>query len=409
MSSWEEKSLGDISFIIDGDRGINYPKAEDFFDDEYCLFLNTGNVTTNGFDFSNKKFITRQKDELLRKGRVSVGDIVFTTRGTVGNCAFYKKQIFKQLRINSGMVILRCEKYVDNKFLYQYFKTSLAKEYFKMFSSGSAQPQLPIKDMKKIKIKIPDLATQQRIADILSAYDDLIENNNRRIELFEKAAQDLYKEWFVRFRFPGYENAKFKDGLPEGWEVKKIIEIADAVGGGTPSTSEKKYWDNGDIMWVTPTDITKNKNLVLIDVEKRITKLGLKNSSAKMLPPYTILMTSRASIGFFGIINKSVCTNQGFISLINKNSNYRYYTLFALINQRDVIESRATGATFKEISKSSFKEMKILVPHINVVYDYNKFTDDIFNKILELKTKNQNLKKQRDLLMPRLMSGKLEV
>lgn len=212
-------TIGQLSEIIDGDRGKNYPQQHEFFDSGYCLFLNTGNVTTEGFSFQSTQFITREKCDALRKGKLQRGDIVYTTRGTVGNAAFYNTHVpYEHIRINSGMVIIRPnEKIICAEFLYQILKSAYYRPYFKQYCTGSAQPQLPIKNFSQIEIDIPELSIQHRIADILSAYDNLIENNQKQIKLLEEAARRLYKEWFVDLRFPGYETTPVVDGVPEGW------------------------------------------------------------------------------------------------------------------------------------------------------------------------------------------------
>ena len=178
--------IEELAEIIDGDRGKNYPKQNEFYENGYCLFLNAGNVTQNGFAFKNNYFITKEKDESLRKGKLQRGDIVYTTRGTVGNAALYSNNIeFENIRINSGMVILRCfAEVIDNRYLYQILKSEYYRPYFKKYCTGSAQPQLPIMNFSKIEINIPDLESQHKIADILSAYDDLIENNQKQIKNF---------------------------------------------------------------------------------------------------------------------------------------------------------------------------------------------------------------------------------
>ena len=188
----------------------------------------------------------------------------------------------------------------------------------KTMSSGSTTKFLTVRMLDNLDIPLPSINIQTEIVNILSAYDDLIENNQKQIKLLEEAAQRIYKEWFVDLRFPGYENTKIVDGVPEEWRVASIADICDTVGGGTPSTKIQSYYEKGDILWVTPTDITRNFSLALLDTEKKITPEGLKNSSAKMLPAETILMTSRASVGFFGMCKYEVCTNQGFISCIPK-------------------------------------------------------------------------------------------
>nr|MBP7282082.1 restriction endonuclease subunit S [Leptospiraceae bacterium] len=260
MKKWKEESLEQVNLeIIDGDRGDNYPKSHEFTKEGYCLFLNTSNIKNDSFNLSDINFIDEKKDSMLRKGKLQRNDIVITTRGTIGSIAYYHDSIpYDQIRINSGMVIIRSQSNVDSKYLYLAFRSNYFKEQCFKRSSGSAQPQLPIKDLKTIKIPLPPLPTQQRIAAILSSYDDLIENNRRRITLLEDSARLLYKEWFVKFQFPGHEKVKVKNGLPVGWERRKIGDIAETVGGGTPSTVVPEYWNEGNITWFVPKDLTNN-------------------------------------------------------------------------------------------------------------------------------------------------------
>ena len=404
-------TIGQLAEIIDGDRGKNYPKQDEFYPQGYCLFLNTGNVTKEGLIFEENQFITKEKDEALRKGKLKRGDIVYTTRGTVGNAGYYNSNVpYENVRINSGMVILRANvEIVDARFLYQILKSEYYRPYFKQYCTGSAQPQLPIKNFSQIYLNVPDIKTQHRIADIVSAYDDLIKNNQRQIKLLEEAAQRLYKEWFVDLRFPGHENTKIVDGVPEGWRVASIADICDTVGGGTPSTKIQSYYEKGDILWVTPTDITRNFSLALLDTEKKITPEGLKNSSAKILPAETILMTSRASVGFFGMCKYEVCTNQGFISCIPKRENLQMYLLFNLKSRVEEIRQKAGGSTYLEISKTVFRELKIILPKDEVLAEYQKDGHDIFDEIYCRTEMIKSLVDMRNRLLPKLMSGEVEV
>lgn len=404
-------TIGQLAEIIDGDRGKNYPKQDEFYPQGYCLFLNTGNVTKEGLIFEENQFITKEKDEALRKGKLKRGDIVYTTRGTVGNAGYYNSNVpYENVRINSGMVILRANvEIVDARFLYQILKSEYYRPYFKQYCTGSAQPQLPIKNFSQIYLNVPDIKTQHRIADIVSAYDDLIKNNQRQIKLLEEAAQRLYKEWFVDLRFPGHENTKIVDGVPEGWRVASIADICDTVGGGTPSTKIQSYYEKGDILWVTPTDITRNFSLALLDTEKKITPEGLKNSSANMLPAETILMTSRASVGFFRMCKYEVCTNQGFISCIPKRENLQMYLLFNLKSRVEEIRQKAGGSTYLEISKTVFRELKIILPKDEVLAEYQKNVHDIFDEIYCRTEMIKSLVDMRNRLLPKLMSGEVEV
>jgi len=184
--SWNIQEIRDADIqIIDGDRGKNYPKKEEFSVDGFCLFLNTGNIQNDKFVFNQCDFITESKDAALRKGKLQRNDIVITTRGTIGNIAYYHKDIkIEDIRMNSGMIILRCGHKINSQFLYQLLRSQMMKEQYMLYSSGSAQPQLPIRDFNRIKILLPPLEQQQKIATILSAYDDLIEINNQHRTVF---------------------------------------------------------------------------------------------------------------------------------------------------------------------------------------------------------------------------------
>ena len=279
----------------------------------------------------------------------------------------------------------------------------------KTMSSGSTTKFLTVRMLDNLDIPLFGINIQTQIVNILSAYDDLIENNQKQIKLLEEAAQRLYKEWFVDLRFPGHENTKIVDGVPEGWRVASIADICDTVGGGTPSTKIQSYYEKGDILWVTPTDITRNFSLALLDTEKKITPEGLKNSSANMLPAETILMTSRASVGFFGMCKYEVCTNQGFISCIPKRKNLQMYLLFNLKSRVEEIRQKAGGSTYLEISKTVFRELKIILPKDEVLAEYQKDVHDIFDEIYCRTEMIKSLVDMRNRLLPKLMSGEMEV
>lgn len=296
----------------------------------------------------------------------------------------------------------------DYRFVF--YALLLRYEELKGLAKGAAQNNLNASQVKGFEVPIPPrVEEQQRIADMLSTYDDLIENNRRRIVLLEQSARLLYREWFVHLRFPGHEHVKVVDGVPEGWKRKTMADVAETVGGGTPSTAVSAYWDDGEITWFSPTDLTNNDCLALLSSGKKITEAGLKNSSAKMLPPDTILMSSRASIGYFGLHDKPACTNQGFISLIPRDEQYRYYLLYNLMFRKDEIESKAGGTTYKEINKSTFREMTITWPEKALASSFSEFAMDVMQQVRALKRQNEKLAQARDLLLPRLMSGDLLV
>lgn len=329
--------------------------------------------------------------------------IVVVARG-VGGTGDVKIAHPKTFLTNLSILVDLNPQIADVDYLFYYLNV----QGLRYLDTGAAQSQITISNLKHHKVFIPELLVQQKIASILSTYDTLIENNTKRIRLLEQMAENLYKEWFVRFRFPGHENVEMENGLPKGWNVERIGNVCETIGGGTPSTTSPEYW-GGSIKWVTPSDITTKKSLPLLNIEGRITEEGLKKSSAKLLPPYTILMTSRASIGYFGVSPESVCTNQGFISIIPNKENMRMYLLYSLKARKEEIIANANGSTFLEISKGRFRKMKILVPTSSMLNEFEKKSMMIFKEVLHLEHQSTLLTRQRDLLLPRLMSGKLEV
>jgi len=283
---------------------------------------------------------------------------------------------------------------IDNKFLYYSLITPNTKSQIEGFATGASQKTISLKSIKGIKIPTPEPPTQLKIASILSAYDDLIENNLKRIKLLEKMA-------FLRFK---------GIAISEKLEEFTIETVCETSGGGTPATGNPNFWIDGTVPWFSPTDLTKHNSIILLDSEKKITELGLQKSSAKLVPPKTILMTSRASIGYFGLINKPASTNQGFINIIPFNKNHRAYMLFDLKNRKEEIIGNANGSTFLEISKSKFRQMKIKFPKDEkVLIEFENEFETIFNLIENLLKQNTKLREARDILLPRLMNGEIAV
>lgn len=349
-------------------------------------------------DKQASKYIVNEGDVLIARTGATTGYNYVVPNGI--NNTVYASYLIRFI-LNKELILPLFMKYV--------LKSQSFYGFVNNYIGGSAQPGMNANVFTKFN-SIPkySLPIQQKIASILSTYDTLIENNNRRIRLLEQMAENLYKEWFLRFRFPGHEKVEMGNGLPKGWEFKKISNICETIGGGTPSTTNSAYW-GGNIKWVTPSDITSKNSLALLKIEGRITEEGLRKSAAKLLPPYTILMTSRASIGFFGLCPDSVCTNQGFISIVPNKANTRMYLLYTLKERKDEIIANANGSTFLEISKGRFRKMKVLIPPEVILDMYEKRSHIIFNEVLNLEKQNTLLTRQRDLLLPRLMSGKLEV
>ena len=392
---WECFPFNQVSDIVDGDRGVNYPNGDDFSGDGYCLFLNAKNVTRAGFRFDEYQFITRGKDESLSKGKLSRGDIVLTTRGTVGNIAFFGKDIsYENIRINSGMVILRvCEsKGSTREYFYKFCQSYLLEKQIDKMSFGSAQPQLTVKGISTFQIPLPPTKTEQTaIATALSDTDSLIEGLGKLIA----KKRNIKKGAMQRLLTP-----------KEGWEVKKLGEIAEIIGGGTPSTSNLDYW-NGEINWFTPTEIGSSK--YSYRSTRRITKDGLNSSSAKLLPINTILLTSRASIGEVSILKKEGCTNQGFQSLIARNEHSNEFLYYLLVILKPLLIQNASGSTFLEISPGKLAKIEIEVPKLKIQINIATILSDMDNEIATLETKLKKYKMIKQGMMQNLLTGKIRL
>lgn len=383
-------TIGQLAEIIDGDRGKNYPKQDEFYPQGYCLFLNTGNVTKEGLTFKENQFITKEKDEALRKGKLKRGDIVYTTRGTVGNAGYYNSKVpYENVRINSGMVILRANgEIVDARFLYQILKSEYYRPYFKQYCTGSAQPQLPIKNFSQIYLNVPDIKTQHRIADILSAYDELIENNQKQIKLLEEAAQRLYKEWFVDLRFPGHENTKIVDGVPEGWIKEEIGKIIKKVH-RTKQIVASEYKDEGSIPIVDQSRAFvagyTNDLEARVDFGIPIIVFGDHTRIVKLIQfPF-----AKGADGTQLIISDCLEMPQRLLycSIMNVDlSNYHYARHFKYL-----------------------KEEKIMIPTVKVANGFENNVTGIFSKIQNCRDEIIRCQKTSDLLLPKLMSGEVEV
>ena len=197
--------------------------------------------------------------------------------------------------------------------------------------------------------------------------------------------------------------------IPAGWRVGKLGDEVETVGGGTPSTTEPSYWENGDIYWYSPTDLTKSKTVFSLDTSKKITKLGLDKSSARLFPKYSILMTSRATIGEITINTNDACTNQGFITLIPNSLFDTFYLFCWLKTQLTKVNLLASGSTFPELSKSDFRNFDFLIPSNHLVLGFRELVTPLFLRI-ETNTKQiQTLTKTRDTLLPKLMSGQIRI
>ncbi len=279
--------------------------------------------------------------------------------------------------------------------------------------AGSSNPTLNRNHAHLVPVTIPTVRTQRRIAAVSSAFDELLEINQRRINLLEDLTQSLYREWFVRFRFPGHDDLRLVDSelgpIPEGWTVLPTESILAPIGGGTPSKKRHEYWADGQIPWFTPSDLTRASRRYLGDSEIAITPRGLAESGARMFPPGSVLMTSRATLGVLAIATLDSTCNQGFIVIPPVEGIPPSFIYEWLASHAGELETIATGATFKEITKTAFKRFPFLRPDAAVLASFEVLMRPLAEEIEICERHNRRLAATRDLVLPRLLTGRLEI
>ena len=278
---------------------------------------------------------------------------------------------------------------------YLYYSLKLCLQEFKNISQGTSTRFLTAVILNNFEILLPPSDEQKRIASILSSLDDKIDLLNRENATLEAMAETLFRQWFI-------EEAK------EDWEVGKLGDILSVKGGTTPSTKESRYWD-GNIAWTSPRDVTTLNGIYLFKTEKTITEAGLKQISSGLLPKGTLLMSSRAPVGVLAFAEIPLAINQGYIAILDDKGYAKEFIYLWLKANMDLVHSYSNGSTFMEISKSAFKSLDITIPSQKEVSDFVALIKPYFDKIKLNEEQIRLIAKQRDILLPKLMSNEIEL
>lgn len=328
--------------------------------------------------------------------------ILLPRKGTLSNIQFISGTPF--WTVDTIYYTVLNENLYDPYYLYLYLNALDLSGY----DSGASIPSMTSKTYYSLNIELPEKRVQTKVANIIKAYDNLIENNNKRIRLLEQMAENLYKEWFVRFRFPGYEDTEFEDGMPRGWVREKIGLHYNTCSGGTPSRTHEEYYTEGTIPWVKTGEI---KDGIIIHTDECITEAGIKGSSAKLLPQGAVVMAMYGvNIGMLAYLDSEMTCNQACCVFNDKNEiNSRHYLFHYLYSIRDYLLLIGFGAAQQNLSQDLIKKVKIVIPPAELIKEFDKQKEPLYQTIRALMMQNDKLIKQRDALLPRLMSGKLDV
>ncbi len=392
MNNWKETILDSVAGIIKNP----WKPGDDFSKYIGLEHINENSLTLNGIgnseELKSSKFKFRNGDILFGKLRPYFRKVI--TPNFDGICS-------------TDIWVIRAREGFDQKYLFYFVANPVFIDKSMGANTGTHMPRADWNFLKNTQWKFPPIEEQKQIASVLSSLDDKIELLRSENETLEKIAQGIFKEWFVNFKIDG-KKLKLKNGVPEGWRMGKMGEVTKICGGTTPDTKNLAYW-NGDINWTSPKDLSDCREIFLTKTKSKITKEGLAKISSGLLPVKTLLLSSRAPIGYLAITNIPVAINQGYIAFLSGEFFSNEYIYLWLKMNMDKVISSANGSTFLEISKTSFRNIDIVVPKKEVFDNFQIVIDPIFDKILNNINQIRNLSKLRDMLLPKLMSGEVKV
>jgi type I restriction enzyme S subunit len=366
MSKWKECKLDEV---VQFQRGHDLTQSQ-MISGPYPV------AGSNGIIDYHNKFTTNGPGITLGRSGNSIGVAhYYETDFWAHNTTLYSKNFIDS----------------DPKFVYFLLKTI----DFKTFDTGSAVPSLNRNHIHLLDICIPPLPEQRAIASVLSSLDDKIDLLNRQNKTLEAMAETLFRQWFV-------EEAEVS------WEERTIGDIVTVVSGTTPKTENPEFW-NGEFYWTSPRDITNLNGIFLFDTERKITKKGLEQIGSGLLPAGSLLMSSRAPVGALALAEIPVAINQGYAGIICDKGFSREFIYLWLKNNMDYVQAHANGSTFQEISKSTFRSLKIIIPGNAKCISFQTQVLPMFGKMKKNSNQIRTLEKLRDTLLPKLMNGEVRV
>ena len=378
-------------------------------------------------------FITQEHARRLRNANARRGDVVLTHRGTIGQVSYIPEDSeFDRYVVSQSQFYIRCDQArAIPEYVALYLTSPEGQHRLLANTSQVGVPSIaqPVTYLRTLGIPLPPLPEQRAIAYVLGTLDDKIELNRRMNETLEAMARALFKSWFVDFDpvrakmegrdtgLPAHLADLFPDRLvdsemgeiPMGWEVSLIGDEVEAVGGSTPSTKEPSYWHQGEHYWATPKDLSKLSSPVLLDTTRKITDAGLRKISSRMLPVGTVLLSSRAPIGYLAIAEVPTAVNQGFIAMRCERRLPNLYVLYWCEQNLGYIRDIAGGSTFAEISKKTFRTVSVIVPSTAVLAMYQRLSRPLYDLLVTNVKEAASLAALRDMLLPKLISGEIRV
>ena len=395
-------TIGDLGTII---TGKTPPTTNKNYYGDYAVFIKPTDISEQcKFTYETEEMYSKLAAEKYESSLIPKGAICVPCIGTIGTkmtmapCDCYTNQ-----SINS----IVCNDRYDNEYVYYLIKKFLPG--LKSYNLGTASGREYVSKSNFEKIELvaeQDKTIQKKIGEFLSRYDSLIENYQKQIKLLEEAAQRLYKEWFVDLHFPGHENTKIVDGVPEGWEKKKVGEIGKVITGKTPSTAKKEYY-GGQIPFITIPDMHTG---IYPTSSQFLSDLGANSQSGKFIPANSLMVSCIGTAGLVCITKEECQTNQQINSLVLNDNSLLYYMYNTFLSLKEHLYNiGSNGATMTNVNKSKFESIEILIPNNSISNLYNKAVEQSFRGIKTLSSQIRLLTEARDRLLPKLMSGNIKI
>jgi len=402
--SWEKVKLGDIATCIQpGPFGSQLHNSD--YSESGTPIIMPKDMIDGKISHSNLIFVGEEHTKRLCRHQVHAGNLMVARKGDVRKCVFITENEDGWMTGSDCLKVALKENYCYPRFIYYQLRSPFIGRWLEKISIGATMPSINTGLLSSIELVLPSLKEQKRIADILSAYDNLIENNQKQIKLLEEAAQRLYKQWFVNLRFPGHETTPIVDGLPQGWKKDRADSFFNITIGKTPPRAEKQWFneDGNGMPWISISDMGTDFAF-LFETSEGLTLEAIKRHNVKVVPANTVLLSFKLTVGRVSITSTEMCTNEAIAHFVTNDDSLREFT-YCYLKNFHYDELGSTSSISKAINSKIVKAMPFVMPSDDIVKAFHKVMKPIFDQIFTKQKQIQNLSQSRDRLLPKLMNG----
>ena len=375
--SWNKVKLGDISTSIQpGPFGSQLHSSD--YSNEGTPIIMPKDMIDGHISHTNLVYVSEEHVNRLSRHQVHKGNLMVARKGDVRKCVFITDNEEGWMTGSDCLKVTLDEEKCVPKYIYYQLRSPFIGKWLETISIGATMPSLNTGLLSGIELFLPPLVIQEQIANVLTEYDALIQNNQKQIKLLEEAAQRLYKEWFVDLRFPGHEDVQIVDGVPEGWRKTPFSQKVDVMSGGTPKTSNPEYY-NGSIPFYSPKD--SSGAFFAFNTETHISQYGLDNCNSKLYPQGTVIITARGTVGKTTILAVPMAMNQSCYALKSDYFASVYYIFFALRQEIEALKTMANGGVFDTIIVKTFDRISILDPGKAIIEKFDQAVSPFMGEI----------------------------